>query len=533
MEMTAHLAWPAELSDVRCRVSRDPEGRWMLTIDDAPAEAELGLRITIDGAEGLGSQWTPLDADVYATGSSSLTVTAPPAGDERVVTAQGLPGPILLVVRVRAIGASAAAAAKREADTEMPASDAAPPPSAPAPPPEAQPAPEPTAPPTPAESAAAAELAPPAAQPPLGSQEEAPPPGPQSTAAPEAVRARSGMPIGWMALGAAAMAAVAVLLWSVTRPAPQPDPPPPSPEPAVELVRVPDVTGAAWEDGRRELEREGLRAFRAENRNDDAAEGTIIAQDPPAGRTLEVGSRVALVVSLGPAMVSVPDVLGMSLSDAQDALKGAGGLDGVRNGTRPSESFERGVVMAQAPEAGRRVAPGSRVSLTTSEGPPPPAPPPPSPPPPGLTTFINSDQGYSVGYPTGWRVERSTYQDGGTYHRVEFIAPARHVRALVDSGPPGNSDDPLDSWRYMNGQKAREYGSRYHLISLDYATLGGHRAGYWEFDLDLESGTTVRKIDVGIDLSGQGYAVLCQAPVEDFAAYEDLFQEIIDSFEVR
>lgn len=534
MEMTARVAWPDELTDLACRVSRDPEGRWVLAVDDAPAEAELRVRITVEDADGLGSQWTPLDPDVSVTGSGSaqdplmLTMIAPPAGEERVVTAQGLPGPIVLVVRVCALSAPAAtAAAEPQGDTQTPAADAPPPPTAPAPPPPAQLAPPPAPPASPAAAVAAAEPAPSVAG------GERPSSDPQLGAAAAVVRARPGVPIGWVALGAAAMVAVAVLLWSVTRPALQADPPPPPPAPAVESATVPDVTGTPWEDGRRELEREGLRAFRAENRNDDAAEGTIIAQEPPAGRTLETGSRVALVVSLGPPTVNVPDVIGMSLSDAQDALEAAGGLYGVRDDTRPSESYDRGVVMAQSPEPGRRVAPGSTVSLTTSDGPPPPAPPPPSPPPSGLTMFTNSDQGYSVGYPTGWRVERSSYQDGGTYHRVEFIAPAENVRALVDSGPPGNSDDPLDSWRYLSRQKAREYGSRYHLISLDYATLGGYRAGYWEFDLDLESGTTVRKIDVGIDLSGQGYAVLCQAPVEDFAAYEDVFQEIIDSFQVR
>ncbi len=533
MQVNARVVKPDQPVGLTCRVSRDPEGRWVLAIDGAPAGAELLVRVTVEGADGLGGQWTALDSGISMAGTGSehdplmLTVAAPPTDEERVMTVQGLPGPIVLVVRVRAISVPAPMSATDSGATAQTGATEAPPfPPQPAPSPPVQPDPEPEATAQPAVPEAGPEPTPGVAQEPsVGRVQEATAPGPVAGAASVADPARSGAPFGWVALGALATAVVSLLVWSLTRPAPEPVAQPL--EPAVESVTVPDVAGTPWDSAKRELEREGLQAFRAENRNDDsAAEGVVIAQRPPAGQTLATGSRVDLVVSLGSATVSVPDVIGMSLSDAQNALEATGGLDGVCDETRPSDRYEPGAVMAQVPESGRRVAAGSVVSLTTSAGP---APPPPS----GLTTFTNTDQGYSINYPAAWRVERSSYQDGGTYHRVEFIAPQEDVRALVDSGSPGNSDDPLDSWRYLSRQMAQTYGSRYHLISLAHTTLSGYRAGYWEFDLDLESGTTVRKIDVGINVAGRGHAVLCRAPVEDFAAYEDLFQGIIDSFEVR
>ena len=62
----------------------------------------------------------------------------------------------------------------------------------------------------------------------------------------------------------------------------------------------------------------------SEDDSSDGAEGQIFYQDPAEGESIEPGSAVAVTVSLGPEQVEVPDIFGLSLKEAQDALASAG-----------------------------------------------------------------------------------------------------------------------------------------------------------------------------------------------------------------
>ena len=98
------------------------------------------------------------------------------------------------------------------------------------------------------------------------------------------------------------------------------------------------------------------------------AAGTVISESPVAGAMVAAGSSVALVVSLGPAGVTVPNVVGQTQSSATTALTGAGLTVGAVS-TATSTSIASGNVISQTPAAGASVAPGASVALVVSTGP--------------------------------------------------------------------------------------------------------------------------------------------------------------------
>jgi hypothetical protein len=79
------------------------------------------------------------------------------------------------------------------------------------------------------------------------------------------------------------------------------------------------------------------------------------------------GSAVALVVSSGPAMVSVPNVVGGSESAATAAIAAAGLTLGTVT-TQSSTTVAAGNVLSESPAAGTSVTTGAAVSLVVSTG---------------------------------------------------------------------------------------------------------------------------------------------------------------------
>ena len=98
------------------------------------------------------------------------------------------------------------------------------------------------------------------------------------------------------------------------------------------------------------------------------AVGSVISQTPTAGALVSPGAAVNLVVSKGVQPVIVPDVLGMTQSEAGTALTNAllalGAVTRLYSPTIPT-----GEVMEEHPAAGTSVAPGTAVDLGISKGP--------------------------------------------------------------------------------------------------------------------------------------------------------------------
>ncbi|HQL94120.1 MAG TPA: PASTA domain-containing protein [Candidatus Hydrogenedentes bacterium] len=101
--------------------------------------------------------------------------------------------------------------------------------------------------------------------------------------------------------------------------------------------------------------------------------GDVISQDPAAGSDAVPGDAVSIVVSLGvPTLVTVPDVLGMTVADATTALQAAGLALGTVTEQYSSEPV--GAVISQTPDANEDAPLNSSVNLVVSKGEAPPMP---------------------------------------------------------------------------------------------------------------------------------------------------------------
>jgi PASTA domain len=125
-------------------------------------------------------------------------------------------------------------------------------------------------------------------------------------------------------------------------------------------LSVPNVVGETFDAARKQLQR--FEVDRVE-RPSDAPADEVIGQFPIASATAAPGSRVYVVVSSGPQLVQLPNVIDRSYQDAAAALS-AFKIDRVEV---PSASAS-GQVVAQQPAAGALVRPGSTVTVNVSAG---------------------------------------------------------------------------------------------------------------------------------------------------------------------
>ena len=123
------------------------------------------------------------------------------------------------------------------------------------------------------------------------------------------------------------------------------------------LVEVPSVIGQQQDLAESTLRGEGLIPD-IEQRDSDAPEGEVIAQDPAGGSTVKRHTTVTVVVSTGAGSAIVPNVVGQSDDEARAALKDAGLSVRIVKRTT-SDPNEDGRVLEQSPPPGRGFVGGS------------------------------------------------------------------------------------------------------------------------------------------------------------------------------
>jgi beta-lactam-binding protein with PASTA domain len=95
--------------------------------------------------------------------------------------------------------------------------------------------------------------------------------------------------------------------------------------------------------------------------------GNVISQSPLAGDVVIVDTPVNVVVSSGLPALTVPDLFGLTQTDAINLLLSLGLVPGAI-GSAPSKFVPPGEVQAQNPNAGAAVAVGTIVSFVLSQG---------------------------------------------------------------------------------------------------------------------------------------------------------------------
>jgi len=89
-------------------------------------------------------------------------------------------------------------------------------------------------------------------------------------------------------------------------------------------VEVPQVAGRRFDDARAALAAAHLSAKRTATFDDNVPKGLVVRTEPAAGAGATWGSVVTVVVSKGPDLVVVPDVIGLSKEQAEQRLREAG-----------------------------------------------------------------------------------------------------------------------------------------------------------------------------------------------------------------
>ena len=133
-------------------------------------------------------------------------------------------------------------------------------------------------------------------------------------------------------------------------------------------VAVPDVSGKSVEAATQELEAAGFTVGdQTKVYSETVDEGFVVGTDPGANTKAEPGTAVNLMVSQGTQQMEVPDLSGMTASEAQAALKQAG-LTAKAGTSQNSDTVEKDRVLSQDPAAGTMVDVGSTVTYVISLG---------------------------------------------------------------------------------------------------------------------------------------------------------------------
>ena len=96
--------------------------------------------------------------------------------------------------------------------------------------------------------------------------------------------------------------------------------------------------------------------------------GEVVSQLPAPGSELPAGGSVVITISTGPEKVPVPDLEGVTLNAAYQALYPAEFRVNPDNVEEPSETIEAGLVIRTDPAAGNLVDKGSWVTIVVSSG---------------------------------------------------------------------------------------------------------------------------------------------------------------------
>lgn len=132
-----------------------------------------------------------------------------------------------------------------------------------------------------------------------------------------------------------------------------------------EPATVPDLTGMTAEEAEEAIEEAGFVAeYGGDEYSSSVEADTVSSQSPEADTEAAMGSTITYYISLGVETASIPNVVGLSQSDATSSLKSAGFKVNVE--TSYSDSYDSGYVISQS-KTGTATA-GSAITIYVSKG---------------------------------------------------------------------------------------------------------------------------------------------------------------------
>ncbi|ABK74027.1 Stk1 family PASTA domain-containing Ser/Thr kinase [Mycolicibacterium smegmatis] len=133
-------------------------------------------------------------------------------------------------------------------------------------------------------------------------------------------------------------------------------------------VQVPDVAEQSADDAQAALQNRGFKTVIDRQPDNEVPPGLVIGTDPEAGSELGAGEQVTINVSTGPEQALVPDVAGLTPTQARQKLKDAG-FEKFRESPSPSTPEQKGRVLATNPQANQTAAIINEITIVVGAGP--------------------------------------------------------------------------------------------------------------------------------------------------------------------
>ena len=132
-----------------------------------------------------------------------------------------------------------------------------------------------------------------------------------------------------------------------------------------DTIPVPDIAGYDVPAATRAINDVGLKPAQRQEPSDTVLAGVVIGSNPAAGTDVAKESTVTILVSTGPAQITVPSVLDQTVEQATAALEKVG-LQGTT--VQVDSTKDIGIVVKQDPKPGTTAASGDTITLSVSKG---------------------------------------------------------------------------------------------------------------------------------------------------------------------
>ncbi|HYN65265.1 MAG TPA: Stk1 family PASTA domain-containing Ser/Thr kinase [Ornithinibacter sp.] len=165
-------------------------------------------------------------------------------------------------------------------------------------------------------------------------------------------------PGAWIVLALVAIAALGALAWGLSTYFGAEE---------VPKVAVPSVVGDPYQTATAKLVQVKLVAEVVRQPSDTVPEDEVISQNPTAGTEVSENSTVRLFVSAGPTAVTVPDLKGLTVQEAQSQLSDQGLEVGTVEEVDDPDT-EQGKIIDSNPGAGTSVAPQTKINVRVGTG---------------------------------------------------------------------------------------------------------------------------------------------------------------------
>lgn len=131
-------------------------------------------------------------------------------------------------------------------------------------------------------------------------------------------------------------------------------------------VGLRDVTGYTLSDAQKDLSGDRFQV-KVVRKFDPSPKDSVLSEQPKPASKVRVGSLVTLVVSDGPAPMKAPNLLGMTLDDAERLAEKMGFTVSVSE-EAPSNNIPAHIIASQETPAGKTIPAGSTIYVVVSKG---------------------------------------------------------------------------------------------------------------------------------------------------------------------